>query len=91
MIKHMVAIALTLSAVFMNQSAAAFDHGDRMERRWDQRGDAIDSRLDARFEHQETLGQERRANQLDHQGDRIDARFDRIGQRRKNHFDRRTS
>jgi len=67
----------------------AADRGDRMERRWDHRGDVIDARLDARAAHQYALGNQHRANKLDRRGDRIDAKFDRIGERRENRFDRR--
>ncbi len=67
----------------------AADRGDRMERRWDHRGDVIDARLDARAAHQDALGHEQRADKLDRRGDRIDARYDRIGQHRENRFDRR--
>jgi hypothetical protein len=67
----------------------AADRGDRMEHRWDNRGDTIDARLDARSSRQASLGHAQRAIALDHRGDRIDARYDRIGQRRENRFDRR--
>ena len=69
--------------------AQAADRGDRMERRWDHRGDVIDARLDIRAVRQDALGHEHRANKLDRRGDLIDARYDRVGQRRENRFDRR--
>lgn len=67
----------------------AADRGDRMERRWDHRGDVIDARLDVRAAKQDALGHAQRANQLDRKGDRMDARFDSIGQHREYRFDRR--
>ena len=80
---------LALPLLLASTLAQAADRGDRMERRWDHRGDLIDRRLDLAAARQVALGHEHRADVLDRRGDRIDARFDRIGARREARFDRR--
>ena len=80
---------LSIPLTLLCSLAQAADRGDRMERRWDHRGDVIDARLDVRAARQDALGHEHRADKLDRRGDRIDATYDRIGQRRENRLDRR--
>lgn len=80
---------LTLSLLLACGAAQAHDRGERIERRWDARGDYIDARLDRAAARQAALGHERRAFLLDRKGDRIDVHFDRIGARREARFDRR--
>lgn len=82
-------VPLLCSAALFASSAQAHDRGDRMEHRWDARGDHVDNRLDRRASRQMALGHEHRAEHLDRVGDRIDARFDRIGARREARYDRR--
>ena len=82
-------IWLSIPLMFCAGLTQAADRGDRMERRWDYRGDVIDARLDVRSARQHALGHEHRADKLDRRGDRIDPTYDRIGQRRENRFDRR--
>ena len=79
---------LALPLMICSGLAQAHDRGDRMERRWDERGDHIDHRLDLRSGRQLALGHEHRAYALDRKGDRIDAYFDRIGARHEARFDR---
>ena len=80
---------LTLPLVLACGSALAHDRGDRIERRWDARGDLIDARLDRAAARQAALGHDRVAARLERKGDRIDAHFQRIGARREARFDRR--
>jgi hypothetical protein len=82
-----LSIPLLVSAGLVQ--AADLDLGDRMQRRWDNRGDSIDARLDVRATEQHALGHEQRADRLDLRGDRINARYDHVGQRHENRFDRR--
>jgi hypothetical protein len=77
------------SPVQAHAPGAYGDRGDRIERRWDARGDAIDRRLDRASARHAAHGHPRHATRLDRRGDRIDRRFDRIGARREARFDRR--
>ncbi len=80
-----LSIPLLLCASFAHASY----RGERIERRWNYRGDLAEARYDARSAWQYALGHEHRAYALERRGDRIDARYDRIGERRENRFDRR--
>jgi hypothetical protein len=86
---------LLCAGLFLGSAAQAHalgphgDRGDRIERRWDARGDRIDARLDDASAWHAAHGHPRHAMRLDRRGDRIDRRFDRIGARREARFDRR--
>lgn len=84
-----LATPLLLLAGLGFASAALADRGDRIERRWDARGDHIDHRLDRQSARAAAHGHANAARRMDLRGDRIDARFDRIGARREARFDRR--
>ncbi len=87
---HLLTLPLLLVAgLQVAGTASAHDRGERIERRWDARGDRIDARFDRAAARQAALGHTRRALRLDRKGDWIDARFDRVGARREARFDRR--
>lgn len=82
-------IALLLAGLASAGSALATDHGDRVERRLDHRGDVIEARYDQRAAMAAAHGHYARAAQLDRKGDRIDRRLDRAGERYDRRWDRR--
>lgn len=85
----MKSMLLALPLLLASTLAQANDRGDRIEHRWDRRGDHIDLRLDRAAARQEALGHDRAAEHLDLRGDHIDRRMDRVGARREARFDRR--
>ena len=87
--KPLAATLLLAAGCAIAGSAAARDRGDRIEHRWDARGDRIDRTLDREAAWAQAHGHENAAERFDRRGDRIDARFDRIGARREARFDRR--
>ncbi len=80
---------LTLPLLLSAQLAQAHSDANRIEHRWDRRGDRIENRFEHRADRQYALGHEHRGQRLERKGHRIDARFDRIGKRRQARFDRR--
>jgi hypothetical protein len=87
--KTFAAVSLLAFGLAAAGAAQATDRGDRIEQRWDARGDRIDRALDRRAACAAAHGRYGLAERLDRRGDRIDARFDRIGARREARFDRR--
>ena len=87
--KTFVTISLMLAGLAGTGTALAADHGDRVERRLDHRGDVIETRYDQRAILAAMHGHYARAVQLDRKGDRIDRRLDRAGERYDHRWDRR--
>ncbi len=87
--KSRMVMFLLLAGLASFGSAAAADHGDRVERRLDHRGDKIEARYDRRAMIAAAHGRYALAAQLDRRGDRIDRRLDRAGERYDRRWDRR--
>ena len=87
--KTLISLSLLLAGLAGAGSALAADHGDRVERRLDRRGDAIEARYDHRASIAAAHGHYAQAAQLARKGDRVDRRLDRAGNRYDRRWDRR--
>ncbi len=87
--KSLIVMSLVLAGLASLGSAAAADHGDRVERRMDHRGDKIEARYDHRATVAAAHGRYALAALLDRKGDRIDHRLDHAGERYDRRWDRR--
>ena len=87
--KTFLTLSLLLAGLAGAGNALAADHGDRVERRLDHRGNVIEARYDRRAAVAAAHGNVARAAQLTRKGDRIDRRLDRAGDRYDRRWDRR--
>lgn len=88
--KQIVAsLCLALAAAAACPALAADNRGEAVNERLDRRGEAINERLDRRAERAEAAGKTGLAERLDVRGDRIENRLDRKGNRIENRLDRR--
>jgi hypothetical protein len=81
--KRLLAVALCGAALWTGAAAADGyrDHGAKVERYWDRKGDRIERRLDHRADHLRDQGRYAEARRMERKGDRIDRRLDRKGER----------